>query len=77
MKKYTIDELYDFMRNYIISNNRRPTHLIVHPYQYNYFQEEFLTLCYTHYDNEGRIHYGDVKIIRSYDIEENEILFLS
>ena len=38
-KEITIDILYDLMRSYVIKEQRRPTHLLLHPTFYRQLEE--------------------------------------
>jgi len=77
MKKITIDMLYDSLRSYIISEQRRPTHLLIHPFTSRDLDEiEMATFGYHVEENKIRTWRG-VKIIKTFDIEENRIIFLS
>lgn len=77
MKKITIDMLYDSMRSYVHAEQRRPTHLLIHPAKCKDLDEiEMLQFGYN--EVEGKfLSFRGVRIIRTFDIEEDRLIFLS
>jgi len=74
--KISIDLLYDMLRNYIMHENRRPSFLLMHPFDHKGIEKELYNeFGYSTMEQDGTIKFQEIKIIRTFDIEKNKVLF--